>query len=126
MLRGQNKRPCVVCAVQKTSCSTMHGFENSSILPVFSSRMRRTRLTTRYVPPQYLTISASNHSPRVLLCVSSVARISGYGFTRTHSPGCKPSTAVGVFSHVPLRRGNGVPPRREWNQSEREVQARAP
>src|SRR5262245_60979663 len=86
----------------------------SCILPVFSSIILLTRLSTRYVRPQYGTISASHQRPRFLLPVFSVLKISSCDFTRTSSPSVKFRVSVGVWEPqgiTPALLGNLFPAR---------------
>ena len=83
----------------------MQGVFIVSIRPDDSSMMWSTRRSTCAVRPQYLSISRSNDSPRLLLSGLRVALISSMDLTLTHSPGWRSSLSSGLFSAVPWMKG---------------------
>src|SRR6266498_578062 len=72
MLFGQSMRHELYRAWHMTVSNTMQGFFISTIRAVFSSISLLTRFSTRYVPPQYGTNSASQYIPRFRLLRSTV------------------------------------------------------
>src|SRR5271165_5552471 len=112
MLLGQNIRHSLNRDWHTTESRMTDGVFISRIFPVRSLMILVTRLSTRKVLPQYGTSSASKYSPRFLLDVFRVFRISSCDLMRTNSPGCRLRVTSGVgrpSGNDPVLRGNGVP-----------------